>query len=368
MVAEPDPETGRPSGGAGGRVRLVVLFGGRSAEREVSCVTAASVLAAVDRSRYDVVPIGIDQAGTWVRAKEAAKRLTAAGPTVDPFAVVRGERTVVFPLLHGPLGEDGTVQGLLELADVPYVGCGVLSSALAMDKATAKEVLAQAGIPQARWLAVRDGAIHGGVADDTSGATLADRIEAELGWPVFVKPANMGSSIGVTKVAGRLELGDAITLALAYDEWLVIEEAIVGREVECAVLGNLHPQASVMGEIVPSHEFYDYDDKYSGEGAELHVPADLPLDVASEARSLALRAYAALRCDGMARVDLFYDEGGRGLLVNELNTIPGFTPFSMYPQLWGATGMPYPELIDRLVDLALERHRRREGRTGRARA
>jgi D-alanine-D-alanine ligase len=342
-------------------VRLVLLFGGRSAEHEVSCVTAASVLGAADRTRYDVVPVGIDPDGCWVRAEEALDRLSPVGPAIDPFEAVRGDGTVVFPLLHGPLGEDGTVQGLLEVAGVPYVGCGVLASALAMDKAAAKEVLAHAGIPQVRWLAHRD------TGDEHGRAGLADRIDAELGWPVFVKPANMGSSVGVSKVAGRLQLGDALTLALGFDEWLLIEEAIVGRELECAVLGDLRPEASVLGEIVPSHEFYDYDDKYSGEGAELHVPADLPEEVADEARRLALRAFAALRCAGMARVDFFYEEGGRGLLVNELNTIPGFTPYSMYPQLWGASGVPYPELIDRLVGFALDRHHRRRSRTGRPR-
>jgi D-alanine-D-alanine ligase len=348
---------GRPDAGP---TRLVVLFGGRSAEHDVSCVTAASVLGAVDRDRYEVVAVGIDRDGRWVRATESPDRLDPAGPEVDPFDVVRGPRTVVFPLLHGPLGEDGTVQGLLELAGVPYVGCGVLSSALAMDKAMAKEVLARAGVPQAGWLALRD--------DPHEGGATADRIERELGWPVFVKPANMGSSVGVSKVDDRLALGDALRLAFGFDEWIVVEEAIVGREVECAVLGDLDPDTSVMGEIVPSHEFYDYDDKYSGEGAELHVPADLPADVALAARDLARQAFVALRCAGLARVDLFYEEAGRGLLVNEVNTIPGFTPYSMYPRLWGATGLPYAALIDRLVDLALSRHRRNEGRTGRARA
>ncbi len=250
----------------------MVLFGGRSAEHDVSCVTAASVLGAVDRDRYEVVAVGIDRDGNWVRATEAPDRLDPVGPDVDPFDVVHGPQTVVFPLLHGPLGEDGTVQGLLELAGVPYVGCGVLSSALAMDKAMAKEVLARAGVPQARWLALR--------RRHRRRRASSIVIDRELGWPVFVKPANMGSSVGVSKVDDRLALGDALRLAFGFDEWIVVEEAIVGREVECAVLGDLDPQTSVMGEIVPSHEFYDYDDKYSGEGAELHVPADLPADVA----------------------------------------------------------------------------------------
>jgi D-alanine-D-alanine ligase len=364
MVAEPGHDGGAATGPATpDRIRLVVLFGGRSAEHEVSCVTAASVLAAADRDRYEVVPVGIDRGGAWVLAAETADRLEPVGPPVEPFAAVAGAGTVVLPLLHGPLGEDGTVQGLLELAGVPYVGCGVLASALAMDKAMAKEVLARAGVPQARWLALRDDPL----VDAGGRAGLARRVEEELGWPVFVKPANMGSSVGVSKVADRLALGDGLALAFGFDEWVVVEEAVVGREVECAVLGDLRPEASVVGEIVPSHESYDYDDKYSGTGAELHVPADLPPAVSEEARQLALRAFGALRGRGLARVDLFYEEGGRGLLVNEVNTIPGFTPHSMYPRLWAASGVPYPELVDRLVALALAHHERGRHRTGRGR-
>jgi D-alanine-D-alanine ligase len=242
---------------------------------------------------------------------------------------------------------------LLELAGVPYVGAGVLSSALAMDKAKAKEVLGAAGLPQARYLALRDGQAVGA---------------GDLGWPVFVKPANMGSSVGVSKVHGPDELPAAAELAFAYDEWILVEEAVVGREVECAVLGSAgQAEASVFGEIKPKAEFYDFDDKYSGEGAELVIPADLPDDVLVEGQRLALRAFDALRCDGLARVDFFYEEGGRGLLVNELNTMPGFTPYSMYPRLWEASGLPYAALIDRLVDLALARHERLSTRRGRAR-
>lgn len=344
-----------------------MLFGGQSAEHEVSCVTAASVLGAVDRDRYDVVPVGITTKGRWVLADDAvhaldsgAKALRPAGAEIEPGprGMALTEQTVVFPLLHGPMGEDGTVQGMLELAGVPYVGTGVLGSALAMDKAKAREVFEHAGIPGARWLARRDGAIE----DD-----LATAVEETLGWPVFVKPSNMGSSVGITKVKSPSDLAAAVELALAYDEWVLVEEAIDGREVECAVLGNGDPRASVMGEIIPKAEFYDYDDKYSGDGAELVIPADLPSDVSDAARSLAIRAFEAVRAEGFARVDFFYEEGGRGLLLNEVNTIPGFTPYSMYPQLWAATGVPYDELIDELVRLALERHERRARRVGQAR-
>ena len=362
--------------GSPDRIRLVVLFGGRSAEHDVSCVSAASVLGAVDPSRYDVVAIGIDRDGRWVLAEEAKaalergvsavpKALAVAGKEVDPLPAVlpaatdpAGTETVVFPILHGPMGEDGTVQGLLELAGVPYVGSGVLASALGMDKAMAKEMLARAGLPQVPWLARRETDVE---------EAFADVVGRDLGWPVFVKPANMGSSVGVTKAADAAALTSALATAFSYDEWAVVEQAVVARELECAVLGNLEPEATVLGEIIPSREFYDYEDKYSGEGADLAVPADVPAEVMEEGQRLAKAAFVALRCEGLARVDFFYLEAEGRLLVNEVNTIPGFTPFSMYPQLWEASGVSYSQLIDRLVDLALERHRRRTPRLGRDR-
>lgn len=358
------------------RIRLVVLFGGRSAEHDVSCVSAASVLGAVDPSRYDVVAIGIDRDGRWVLADEAKaalergvasvpKALSVSGEEVDPLPAVlpapgapAETETVVFPILHGPMGEDGTVQGMLELAGVPYVGSGVLASALGMDKAMAKEMLARASLPQVPWLTRRDGEVE---------EDFASVVGRELGWPVFVKPANMGSSVGVTKAPDAAALDAALEAAFAYDEWAVVEQAVVARELECAVLGNLEPEATVLGEIIPSHEFYDYEDKYSGEGADLAVPADVAPEVMEEGQRLAKAAFKALRCEGLARVDFFYLEGEGELLVNEVNTIPGFTPFSMYPRLWEASGVSYGELIDRLVDLALERHRRRSPRLGRDR-
>lgn len=353
----------------GGRLRLVVLFGGRSAEHEVSCVTAAHVLAALDPRRYEVLPVGITPEGRWVVDKELVARAAerdlparceASGEEVVPTEMVGGPDVVVFPLLHGPFGEDGTVQGLLEMAGVPYVGSGVLGSALAMDKAMAKTVLAQAGLPQARFLARR----HDRVAPT---AEFAREVGERLGWPVFVKPANLGSSVGVSKVSGPDGLAEAVEVALGYDEWVVVEEAVCGREIEVAVLGNEHPEASVPGEVVPGHEFYDYADKYLDDAATYLIPAPLAPEAAAEVRALAVAAYEALRCEGMARIDFFYEEGGRGFLVNEANTIPGFTPISMYPKLWQASGLPYARLLDRLVDLALDRHRRRAGRVGRPR-
>ncbi len=342
-----------------GLTRLVLLFGGRSAEHEVSCVTAAHVLAAADPERYDVVPVGITHDGRWVRAEPAADRLVAEGPTVEPGSMLSGSgpSTVAFPVLHGPFGEDGTVQGLLEMLGVPYVGTGVLGSALCMDKAMAKDAAAAHGLPQVRHLAFRDVDLDGAV----------DRVLADLGLPVFVKPANLGSSVGVSRARDEAELATAVKLALDYDEWVVVEEAVTAREIECGVLGYGRLQASVPGEIRPSHQFYDYEDKYADGAAELLVPAPLPAEVADEVRRLAVAAATALRVDGMARVDFFYEEAGRGLLLNEVNTIPGFTPISMYPKMWAATGVPYRRLIDELVDAGRARHRNRAERYGRGR-
>jgi D-alanine-D-alanine ligase len=354
----------------GERIHLVVLFGGQSAEHDVSCVTATAVLAAADPSRYRITPIGISREGHWALASGAVEAL-AAGPAalparldptgapVTPDAVLAprdGERTVVLPLLHGPMGEDGTVQGLLELADVAYVGCGVLGSALAMDKALAKQVLAHNGIAQARFRAFRDHERTPGLPND---------LVADLGLPCFVKPANMGSSVGVTKARTVEELRDAIEVALGYDDWVVVEEAIVGREIEVGVLGSTDPIASGPGEIVPGADFYDYEDKYVTDGAQLLIPAPLTAAETEEVRDLAVRVFQVLRCDGLARVDFLFEEGGRGFLCNEANTMPGFTPVSMYPKLWQAAGMTYAGLIDRLVELAVERHGRRRRNTAR---
>ncbi len=351
------------------RVRLVVLFGGRSAEHDVSRVSASHVLRAVDPERYDVVPIGIARDGTWRlsaeadelirsgRAQELPGSLAVDGPATAPETSLATNDphvpTVVMPILHGPYGEDGTVQGLLELAGVPYVGAGVLGSAVSMDKAMAKKVLAAATIPQARWREVRRGEL-----DDP---TLTPSLFDELGDTVFVKPANMGSSVGVSKVTRRADLLDALRDALRYDDLVVVEQAVEGRELECAVIGNDEPRASVVGEIVTGADFYDYEDKYLAGTSRQVVPAELPDDVSEAARALALRAYRALRVEGMGRVDMFLldHEVGHELLVNEVNTIPGFTPISMYPMMWQASGLAYAELIDELVELAIERHERR---------
>ena len=369
----PDPRSLPP------RVNLVVLFGGQSAEHDVSRATAAHVMAALDPDRYAVRAIGITRDGRWVRADDAAVGALAAlrqhelgvgpaiaigvdveGPTTAPTAALAvadsSAPTVVLPLLHGPLGEDGTVQGLLELAGVAYVGAGVLASAVGMDKAMAKTVLDAHHIPQAGWMSIIEHELTPGTA-----AAVVQR----FGLPVFVKPANMGSSVGVTKAKTVAQVRTAIDNALTYDRVVVVEEAILGREIEVAVLGNESPRASLPGEVLPGHEFYDFEDKYLDDGAKLIIPAMLDDDAIGAVQAMALQVFTALRCEGLARIDFFYEEGGRGLLCNEANTMPGFTPISMYPKLWQASGLSYRDLLDELVRLALERHARRRRNTNR---
>ena len=340
------------------RIHVVVLFGGQSAEHDVSCVTAAHVIKALDSSKYDITAVGITREGKWVVAQPRADVLVAEGEPTSITPIVeqaRGDaRTVIFPLLHGPLGEDGTIQGVLELANIAYVGTGVLGSAVAMDKGVAKQVLHANGIPQPKYVSLREAHVN-----DAALLHAADT----LGLPVFVKPANMGSSVGVSKANTIDEMRIAVEHALTYDEWVLIEEAVVGREIEVAVLGNVHARASVPGEIIPGNEFYDYADKYIGGGAQLIVPANLTADEVEAVQHLALVIFHTLRAEGMARVDFFYEENGRGFLCNEINTIPGFTPISMYPKLWQASGMSYPALLDELIALALDRFSRRRRNT-----
>ena len=371
------------------RVRLVVLFGGRSAEHDVSCVSARHVVAAANPQKYVVEPVGITREGRWVRPEEAIEalgtgpdalpeRLSAVGPEVEPLPALTtgselpragrgsdpGGSTVVLPILHGPMGEDGTVQGLLELAGVPYAGAGVLASALCMDKTAANTMLAQAGIAHTRWRAATVDDPH---ASDTDLAPVLDAIIEDLGLPVFVKPASMGSSVGVSRASTRPQVAEGLRLASRYDRSIIVEQEARAREIEVAVLGNDHPEASLPGEIVAGAEFYDYADKYD-DGAELLIPAPLDDDEVAACQRLAIDAYRALRVEGLARVDFLYEDGrdgrgDRGWLVSELNTMPGFTPISMYPKLWAESGLGYPQLIDRLVDLALERHARLQRHT-----
>jgi D-alanine-D-alanine ligase len=365
------------------RLRLLLLFGGQSAEHDVSRVSAVAVASALDPDRYDVVPVAITREGRWLLADRARAALES-GQFPEAFevdgapvrlaerraglgsSVVRlesggnplGAVDVAFPLLHGPYGEDGTIQGLLELAGLPYVGSGVLGSAVGMDKVMMKRAFTACGLPTPAYVALRD--------DGVTKAEL-DRCEDQLGYPCFVKPANLGSSVGVSKAADRAGLEEAVETALRFDEWILVEEGIAGREIEVAVLGDRPPEASLPGEIVPGADFYTYEDKYLDDSAELRAPTDLDPDRTAEVRRLAVAAFEACRGESMARVDFFLEDPGRGFLVNEINTIPGFTPISMYPRLWDVTGVPYAELLDRLVALALERHERRAGRTGRPR-
>jgi D-alanine-D-alanine ligase len=351
------------------RINLVVIFGGQSAEHDVSCVTASHVLRAADPQKYRTIPVAISRQGQWslpsfaelphggIDPKELPSRLEAAGtPTSQSVVALTSHSgpTVVLPLVHGPLGEDGTLQGLLEMAGVAYVGSGVMASAIAMDKAMAKTVFAQAGIPQCKFVSLRD---------DSATPTALSSIAETLGFPIFVKPANMGSSVGVSKANNIDELSAAVEHAAEYDEWIVCEEAIKGRELEVAVIGNRSPRASVVGEIIPGNDFYDYDDKYVTDAATLMIPAQITPEQSDQLRQLALRAYETLRCEGMARVDFFFEENGRGFLCNEINTIPGFTPISMYPKMWEASGLSYSDLIDELVVHAQERHSRRKRNT-----
>jgi D-alanine-D-alanine ligase len=363
--------------------RIAILFGGRSAEHEVSVVSARSVMDALDPNRFDAVPIGVTKEGRWQLMPGGPPALPPGSSALLPevadasgadvaldqepgsqmLVAEDGSRTpvdVVFPVMHGPFGEDGSIQGLLEMAGVPYVGAGVLASAVGMDKAVQKTLFQAAGIP-----VVQHQVVHEREWDEDREAVEAGA--THLGYPLFVKPATLGSSIGVTKVRGPGELARAVELSLSYGRKVVLERAVEGaREIEVAVLGNDDPVASVAGEVVPRHEFYTYEAKYlDEEGAELIIPAPLEPASMEEAQRLAVGAFAAVDCAGMARVDLFLRQSG-DLVVNEINTIPGFTEISMYPKLWEASGLPYRELVERLVDLALERHEReRKKGTGR---
>jgi D-alanine-D-alanine ligase len=357
------------------KIRVVVLFGGRSAEHEVSLLSARNIVEALDRSKYDVRLVGIDKEGRW-HPGDASALLAAGSSTLgrlaaaaegtlallpgggrDPIVPAEGGQAlggidVVFPALHGPFGEDGTVQGLLKLAGLPFVGPSVLGSAVAMDKDVAKRLMRDAGIPTPRFLAFDR--IEPSAVD-------FDRVKDVLGLPVFVKPANLGSSVGIHKASGRGELMEAVADAFRFDSKILLEEAVAGREIECSVLGNADPIASVPGEVKPNDEFYTYQAKYVDEnGAALEIPARLSSETTRRVQELAVRTFRALACEGMARVDFFLRPNGE-LLVNELNTIPGFTSISMYPKLWEASGIPYAELLDRLIQLALERFRREQG-------
>ena len=386
------------------KLRVGILFGGRSGEHEVSLLSAASILQAIDRTRYEVVPIGITKGGRWLTADHAerllngkhvedGRHLRAGDPEVTPGAAVlaKGEAVVVppeplhrerggivpfetseerpgrraadrainvdiiFPILHGTFGEDGTIQGLLELADIPYVGAGVLGSAAGMDKDIMKSLFIAARLPIVKHITFLR---HEWEADQKK---IRKQIQSKLKYPVFVKPANLGSSVGITKAHDPAELGPCMEEAAKFDRKILVEESVGGRkhkarEIECSVLGNDQPEASVPGEIVPGKEFYDYNSKYLEEGSELLIPAKLSKSETKKVRELAVAAFKAVDCSGLARVDFLMDPKTRKIYLNEINTMPGFTSISMYPKLWAATGLSYPDLIDRLIKLGLERH------------
>ena len=339
------------------KIKIGIIFGGRSGEHEVSLVSATNVIKALDKERYESVLIGITKDGKWVfgpDSLEALKKGDASGLEEEDVMRNLHKLDVVFPVLHGPYGEDGTIQGLLEVAGIPYVGCGVLASSVAMDKAMTKAVWDQAGLKQVKalgllrkeWDKDRDQAVY--------------RLISELEFPVFVKPANMGSSVGISKATNNETLADAVDLAFKFDRKIVVEQGLDIREIEVAVLGNDEPEAAEPGEVLVAGDFYDFNDKYVDGKSSTQIPADIPEDKIAEAKDLAIKAYKALDADGMARVDLFYEEKTGDLYLNEINTIPGFTEISMYPKMWEESGLPYPKLIDRLVELAFERHKDKE--------
>ncbi|MFM7425580.1 MAG: D-alanine--D-alanine ligase family protein [Elainella sp.] len=347
-------------------MRVGALFGGRSGEHEVSIRSAQAIVRALksadNASKYDVLPFYIQKNGCWLTGPVAEAVLTS-GQSPDTevlqpegglwaFPAAAANIDVWFPMLHGPNGEDGTVQGLLQLMQKPFVGCGVLASALSMDKLAMKQAFAQAGLPQVKYLGVTRSQVW---SNPCVFPKLCDQIEAELGYPCFVKPANLGSSVGIAKVRSRSELEAALDSAASYDRRIIVEAGVTAREVECAVLGNAQPKASVVGEISFSSDFYDYETKYTEGKADLHIPARLPDQVARRVQEMAVQAFLAVDGAGISRVDFFYLEATGEILINEINTLPGFTATSMYPQLWAASGVPFPELVDQLVELALER-------------
>jgi D-alanine-D-alanine ligase len=350
------------------KLKIAVLFGGRSGEHEVSLNSARSVLGVLDAQKYEIFQVGITHAGAWLTGANARDAMESGDTgsllpcTILPDASRPGlyvlqdgtfqlltTLDVVFPVLHGTYGEDGTLQGLLEMADVAYVGAGVTGSSVGMDKGVFKDVMRAIGIPTVESVIL----LRSEIEQDLEAAL--QRAEQVAGYPLFVKPANLGSSVGITKCNSRADLGEGLMEAAAFDRRVLVERGVDAREIEVSVLGNDAPQASVPGEVLPSREFYSYESKYVDGTSGLVIPAELPAETAEAIRSMAVRAYQAIDCAGMARVDFFVEKDGGAIYLNEINTIPGFTSISMYPKLWEATGLPYAQLVDRLVELALER-------------
>lgn len=351
------------------KTKVGLLYGGKSAEHEVSMQTAMAVINALDTEKFEIHPIYIAKEGQWVKGQQLTgpvtnvKELafshgealppTALAPTLFQDSEKKGPFDVIFPLLHGPNGEDGTVQGLLELLNLPYVGNGVLSSSAGMDKVIMKNIFAQAGLPQVKYVwFIRS-------EWENSRDSAYDKVESALGYPCFVKPANLGSSVGISKCTNRMELEAAFVDAFQFDRKIIIEEGVTAREIEAGVLGNDHPECSVAGEIVPKKDFYDYKAKYEDGNTALIIPAEITESEYKELREMAIKAFKALDCSGLVRADFFLTREGKWY-INEVNTMPGFTPFSMFPLLWKHTGIEYPQLIERLVNLAIERHEEKQ--------
>ena len=357
-----------------GKLKVGIIFGGRSGEHEVSFCSASSIIKAIDKDKYTVVPIGITKEGRWISPQDSELALQSGKIEGKNTVILLNDSSgkalvhidnhqrldkssalekldVIFPVLHGPYGEDGTVQGLLELATIPYVGAGVAASAISMDKDLMKIIFQQKNLPILKWMTVKRKEWQ------KDKEKILSLIQNGFGYPLFVKPTNLGSSVGITKVHKKEELEKAIDLASSYDRKILIEKGLEEvREIECGVLGNDEPRASVVGEVKPAGEFYDYDSKYIDKETQLIIPADLPDEVSQEVQRIALRAFKAVDAAGMARVDFFVSKKENKIYLSEINIIPGFTSTSMYPRLWKASGIPYPELIDRLIQLALERH------------
>jgi D-alanine-D-alanine ligase len=348
------------------RKRLALIFGGRSGEHDVSVVSARSVNQALDRERYDVTAMAIDRDGLWADPEVALSALESSGDRADQVIhfdgvhridprLLNGQLDVAMPILHGPFGEDGTIQGLFEMLDLPYIGCDAAASAVCMSKPLSKRLLTQAGLATPEWYELNRRLWESEPENARSHCI-------ELGLPLFVKPARLGSSVGVSKVTSSDQLDTAVAEALEHDDQVIVERGIDAREIEIAVLGNQEPHASVPGEVIPGHDFYSYEDKYIDSSCQLLAPAPLDPSQTEEAQQLALRIYRSLGCEGMARVDLLLEKETGLFWANEANTIPGFTSISMYPRLWDLSGLPYPQLLDKLVELALERHRRTDAR------
>lgn len=351
------------------KTKVALLFGGRSAEHEISLISASSIHKNLDREKYDATCIYINKQGFWrvVASPSLPQSELNKGPFSgflpwgDQSPAHPVEADIYFPVLHGPYGEDGTIQGILEMADVPYVGAAVLASAVGMDKAISKSLFRDKGLPVVKHLVITE------TLWDERPSEILDRILKEIPLPLFVKPANMGSSVGISKVTDRSQTEPALLTAFEHDTKILVEQGIAGREIECSVLGDAHPEASLPGELIPYREFYDYEDKYVEGKTTFQIPAELPRELSKEIRRIAVEAFRTIDCSGMARVDFFLQAGTGEIFLNEINTIPGFTEISMYPKLWEVSGLPYPKLLDRLIDLGFRRHKSklRKGDIGR---